>query len=316
MTEMPAYAEFMESRKHPSLRAFTDRKEAYNAGMWFKALAGDHDAKKFIVEKYGGSNPNTAGGFLVPIELEARIVALRDAAGVFRRNAMSLTTGSDNLSVPKRSTGLTAYPIGENTALTESQVVWDQISLGLKKWATLTRLSTELVEDSVVGLGDAMTAEIGYCFARLEDSLGFSVSTNGTSTLAACVALPLPCPALPVRSRRRRATTQTPNTTLLTTATSSQNFQTTHCRMPNGIAARPLWRLDGTAISDSRSNLRSATLGKQLKFLNLGSNCPNVVSRLQVAKLFFDETNAAAERRLRVKFLADFAPFFRWPPLC
>src|SRR5229473_315589 len=120
--------------------------QAYTAGMLFKATIFDHaesiewcKAHGVPIQKAQGEGIDSAGGFLVPEELMANIIVLREQFGVFRRECRVVPMGSDTLNWPRRTGGLTAFFTGENTAVTESQAAWDNVNLSAKKLAALTR---------------------------------------------------------------------------------------------------------------------------------------------------------------------------------
>jgi HK97 family phage major capsid protein len=161
--------------------------QAYTAGMWFKATLMDNaEAKDWCksrgisISKAQGEGIDSAGGFLVPEELMANIIVLRENFGVFRQECQVVPMGSDTLNWPRRLTGLTATFTGENTALTESQVSWDNINLTAKKLGVLARMSTEIEQDAVIAIADWLVGEIAYAFAAKEDDCGFN--GDGTST--------------------------------------------------------------------------------------------------------------------------------------
>ncbi|MCS3690940.1 phage major capsid protein [Bradyrhizobium elkanii] len=161
--------------------------QAYTAGMWFKATLMDNaEAKEWCksrgvpIMKAQGEGVDSAGGFLVPEELMANIIVLREQFGVFRQQCQVVPMGSDTLNWPRRSGGLTAYFSGENTAVTESQAAWDNVNLTAKKAAVLTRMSTEIEQDAVVAIADWLVGEMAYAFASKEDDCGFN--GDGTST--------------------------------------------------------------------------------------------------------------------------------------
>ena len=161
--------------------------QAYSAGMWFKAaifndaLAIDWCKSRGVpVVKAQGEGTDSAGGFLVPEELLAQIIVLREQFGVFRKECHVVPMGRDTLNWPRRTGGLTASFTGENTAITESSATWDNINLTAKKLGALTRLSSEIDEDAVVSVADWLVGEIAYAFAAKEDDCGFN--GDGTST--------------------------------------------------------------------------------------------------------------------------------------
>jgi HK97 family phage major capsid protein len=161
--------------------------QAYTAGMWFKAtIFGDASAidwcksRGIPITKAQGEGVDSAGGFLVPEELLANIIVLREQFGVFRQECRVIPMGSDTLNWPRRTGGLTAYFTGENAAITESQAAWDNVNLTAKKLGALTRMSNEIAEDAVVSIADWLVEEIAYAFASKEDDCGFN--GDGTST--------------------------------------------------------------------------------------------------------------------------------------
>jgi HK97 family phage major capsid protein len=162
---------------------------AYTSGMWIRgALLGDARARKWCesndieIRTAQAEGTEYLGGYLVPEEFMQTIIDLRETYGVFRREAFVLPMGSDTSVVPRRATGLTAYAIGENTEITESNATWDQVRVTAKKWAVLTKMSNELAADAVISLADWLAGEIAYQFAYKEDQCGFI--GDGTSTYA------------------------------------------------------------------------------------------------------------------------------------
>lgn len=161
--------------------------QAYTAGMWIKAtLFNSEEAKDWCksrgigITKAQGEGVDSAGGFLVPEELMANIIVLREQFGVFRQECQVVPMGSDTLNWPRRTGGLTASFTGENSAITESQAAWDNINLTAKKLGVLTRMSTEIEQDAVVAIADWLVGEMAYAFAAKEDDCGFN--GDGTST--------------------------------------------------------------------------------------------------------------------------------------
>lgn len=161
--------------------------QAYTAGMWIKAtLFNNAEAQDWCksrgvpISKAQGEGVDSAGGFLVPEELMANVIVLRETYGVFRQQCQVVPMGSDTLNWPRRTGGLTASFTGENTAVTESSAAWDNINLTAKKLGVLTRMSTEIEQDAVVAIADWLVGEMAYAFASKEDDCGFN--GDGTSS--------------------------------------------------------------------------------------------------------------------------------------
>jgi len=176
--------------RHSGLKAYKGDgadERAFRVGQWIKASFYDSEAARnwcrengVLITRAASEGVNSAGGFLVPEEMQASIIDLREQFGVFRREAQIVPMGSDTLNWPRRTGGVTAYFIGENTAPTESQASWDNVNLVAKKLAALTRMSTELSDDAIVNVADWLTNEIAYAFSSKEDDCGFN--GDGTST--------------------------------------------------------------------------------------------------------------------------------------
>ncbi len=160
---------------------------AYQAGMWFLAINGNAKAKRFCRD-HGigiqflaeGETDNTKGGFLVPDVLANTIIDLRETYGVFRQQCRVWPMSSETLTVPRRTAGLTAYFVAENTQVTDSTKGWDAVNLTARKLASLSLYASELAEDAVINIADDLAFEIGYAFALKEDQCGFI--GDGTST--------------------------------------------------------------------------------------------------------------------------------------
>ena len=193
--------------RHATLKAYTGphaEKQAYLAGMFFLGALGssipglrdervmqwnrDHGIDLSFRNALGGEN-NLLGGVLVPDEVEQRVIDLREARGVARREAMVTPMVSDTKAVPRRTGGLTAYFVGQNpsSGITESDKNWDNIELVCKTLATLTRYSLQLSDDAIISIGDDLTSEISYAFADKEDECLFN--GTGTSTYGNIVGL-------------------------------------------------------------------------------------------------------------------------------
>lgn len=192
---IPAQCRF----KHSELKAFSGPKadeRAFIAGMFFLATLCKNDwAAKWCKEQGINTRPQNAlqetgnelGGYLVPDEMETAIIELRQRYGVFRREAKPVPMKGDTKSVPRRTQGVTAYFVGENSLGVQSDKAWDQVKLIAKKLMAITLYSTELAEDAVINIGDDLTDEISYAFSLKEDQCGFL--GDGTSTYGGIVGV-------------------------------------------------------------------------------------------------------------------------------
>lgn len=169
------------------LQAFKERKDAYDSGQFLLAvLKGDDAAKEYCrangidikATQTGGTD--SAGGYTVPDPLSNAILDVRAEVGVSRQWARVLPMPSDTLKVPKRSSGPAVQYPSEGASITETNKSWAQVSLAVVKRALLTKISTELTQDSAIGVVDDMANEFGYQFAEQEDNE--LINGDGTST--------------------------------------------------------------------------------------------------------------------------------------
>lgn len=123
---------------------------------------------------------NTSGGFLVPSPLENDLIDLREKFGVARQLCRNRSMTADTLSIPRRTSGLTAYWVQDEDAITESTKGWDRVNLVAKKIGVLAKISSELNEDAIIDVGDDLAREIAYAFAGMEDDCLFN--GDGSST--------------------------------------------------------------------------------------------------------------------------------------
>jgi HK97 family phage major capsid protein len=176
---------------HTQLRAFNDGPEAvesaYRCGRWLRAHAfknaddirwcKDHGVEARALNE--GSN--SAGGALVPEEFAARVIRLVENYGTFAAsNVEKITMSRDTMIIPKRITGTSAYFVGEGTAVSESEPTYANVQLIAKKLACGTRLSSEIVEDALVSIADAVAVEFATSLALKQDLCGWL--GDGTST--------------------------------------------------------------------------------------------------------------------------------------
>lgn len=185
-------------KRYTRLKNLGSDAEAYNFGMvWLAGLGADMPkyvnldlAKKaldhaqtrgWIIGKAAlNEGTNTVGGYLVNDQFSNRMVDLREMYGVGRGLMTVESMSSDALIFNRRTAGLTVYPLGESTSITESGLTWDRVQLVAKKWGTLTKMTSELNEDSIINLGDRLAGEIAYAFASNEDDCIFNGDGSAT----------------------------------------------------------------------------------------------------------------------------------------
>lgn len=188
MNKLPASV-----RRWTNLKCFRDDDnyradvKAYRFGQFLRgAVLGSDKAKQWCyqngVEIRGAmmEDNNTKGGFLVPGEFEPDLIRLVEERGVFRRESRVVPMSQDTKSFPRRTGGTTAYFIGEGTAITESDMSIDLVTLVAKKIGVIVPMSNELGDDALLSVADMLAQDIAYAFADKEDECGFN--GDGTST--------------------------------------------------------------------------------------------------------------------------------------
>ena len=162
----------LKSFKGPNAEA-----DAYASGQFIAAVCGNEGSKRWCKD-HGilnamGENDDLKGGSLVPVQFENSVISLLEEYGVFARYARNYPMTSDSATLPRRAGGLTAYAVGENAEITASDVTVGQVNLTARKFATLTKVSSELSEDAAIALADMLASEIAYAHAVKQDACGF-----------------------------------------------------------------------------------------------------------------------------------------------
>ena len=157
------------------------------AGHWFlAAMYGRQksqdwcDRKGVIITRAASEGIGSAGGFLVPSEVEHAILDLRDSFGAFRRRACVWPMGSDSSRFPRRTGTASAFFIGEGATASSTSVNMDSVELVAKKLGALVTLSSELDADAMVDMVDYIATELAWALAAKEDDCAFN--GDGTST--------------------------------------------------------------------------------------------------------------------------------------
>ena len=179
-----------------TLRSFTGQnaeRDAYSCGKWIMAtMMNNADARQWCREhgietRVQTEGVNSAGGFVVPDVMERAIIDLREMYGNARQNCRTMPMSSDHTIVPRRTGGVTAYFVGETSEITASDKSWNQVELTAKKLAALTRMSSDLNEDTIINMADDLASEMAYSFAAKEDAC--CLDGDGTSTYGGMVGI-------------------------------------------------------------------------------------------------------------------------------
>ena len=160
-------------------------RKAYAVGQWALGyLYGSDAAKRWCAEngvveqRTQVEGTATLGGNLIPTILSDQTIQLIDQYGQFKANARNVPMPSPYFEIPKRTSGLRMYPMGEGQSTTATDKLWEKVSLTAKKWAVENRLSNEVLADAVIDLASDITEEMAIAFAQGIDDCGF----NGTGS--------------------------------------------------------------------------------------------------------------------------------------
>jgi HK97 family phage major capsid protein len=151
--------------------------EAFRVGKFFQAHFGSESAKQWCrdhgVQNTLQTNDPTGAGVLVPPEFVAGVIRLVFEYGVIPRYAFVRNMTSDTLTTSRRLTGMRAYPVGESKEFTQSQATYGPLNLVARKWGTLTKVSSELSEDSTISMAEEIATEAALAHALAADEAGF-----------------------------------------------------------------------------------------------------------------------------------------------
>lgn len=185
------------ARRTTTLKAFDNttegEREAYASGQFLLATIAKRPKSIQWCKDHGyltnamSEGDSLKGGNLVPPEYESAIIKRMEEYGVVPRYIRQTSMAGETKSVARRISGLTVYFPGEGVALTDSDMVHNQVNLTAKKATTLTKISSELSEDAVVSMADELAEEIAYAHAVKIDQIAFL--GDGTTTYGSMVGL-------------------------------------------------------------------------------------------------------------------------------
>jgi HK97 family phage major capsid protein len=134
----------------------------------------------FTEEEYRVLNKTTttAGGFLVPQDLESQVVAAARSVSAIAQVSLELQTESgDTLLLPTRSADAVAVWTGESVGYTLADMTFGQTSLSAFKSATLVKATEELAQDAGVPFDEYLAMELGGRLGDLQD-VAFSTGSG------------------------------------------------------------------------------------------------------------------------------------------
>jgi HK97 family phage major capsid protein len=172
---------------------FDDADTAERFAAWARLkFAGplDYSQKKAdaeILKKSQVEYSNILGGNLVPVEFIPNIIRIREMYGVASQIMDAFPMSRDTVQIPREYSDVTVYGPGEANSITASDMNWDLVQLSAFKLATLSVMSSELMNDAAVNVADRIANSIAYAHAKQEDECLFN--GDGTSTYFSVIGL-------------------------------------------------------------------------------------------------------------------------------
>jgi HK97 family phage major capsid protein len=265
--ELPRIRVPATAKRSTALKSFKGpnaAEDAYLSGQFILAtIAGSDKAKQWCrdngIKMAHSGEDNSKGGYLVPDVLENTLIDLKESFGTFRQYSMQWPMSGPVSEVPRRISGFTTYFVGENDTITDSDMTFGQIKLNAKKLAVLTKLSSELNEDSIISLADVVSREMAYALAVKEDSCGWL--GDGTSTYGGIVGVKNALAAGSIMTAT--GITTFANVTL-------GNFETVVGMLPEFPGINPAWYMSKTAFYATAGRLQNAAGGNNTADLGSG----------------------------------------------
>lgn len=261
-----------------NLKAFTGpgaEERAYISGQWLAAtIFGNPKSQKWCRDRgidisesrAMGESTNILGGYLVPEEFSNTVISLRESFGVFRRNVNVIPMGSDSITIGRDTTDLTVRTPAEAATITASDGGWDRITLTAKKWAILTRFSSELDQDAIISIADTLATKMAYAFALKEDQAGFI--GDGTLTyhniIGATIAID--------DGTHTASVVDSAGGSLAYADLILTEFETVIGRLPEFASIRPKWYISKVGFYASMARLMDAAGGNTIDILSGGTN--------------------------------------------
>lgn len=245
--------------------AFDTIEDAYRAGQFILAVAGNRKAKAWCKEHQPIKNAhttgdNTSGGFLVPEPLEAAIIAYRQQFGVFGQFAQQWVMTDSVQNVPKLTGEMTSYYVGENMTITPSDMSFGLVRLEAKKLAGVGVISSELNEDAVVSVADAYALSCAQKFSFDEDNAGFN--GDGTSAFGGIAG---------ANSVLAAGSTVTATGQTTVGALTMASFEAADGALPEIAGMAPAWYMHKRVYTNSAKRLMNAVGGNDNMTLAAGA---------------------------------------------
>lgn len=259
-----AAAVHAKNRKAP--KGWDSYEEAHIAGAWLSASVlnsaiGHRECKALGVQAALSEGSNVDGGYLVPVELSRTIIRQVEEYGVFAANARKVAMASDRFQFVARTSGVTAYFVGETpSSLTESSPQVNLRELAAKRLSVLTKFSRDVGEDAFADIASWAAQEAALAIATKQDACGFV--GDGTSTYGGIVGIKA---SLADGSEYEAASGNTAFSTL-----DLADFEGMVAKLPRFAGISPRWYISRQGYYASMSRLQMAAGGNTIQDFGSG----------------------------------------------
>ena len=123
---------------------------------------------KDLVDTINVTN-DTEGGYTVPLEFRNTLIRMIEVFGTIRQFATILPMQREEMAMPKLTSGLQVYWIGEGQTIPKKAPVFGEVKLTVKKMACLVPLTGEILEDSTIEMANLVAVLFAEAIAKEED---------------------------------------------------------------------------------------------------------------------------------------------------
>lgn len=155
---------------------FTDPAEAKNFLVFCKGVFTRDPSVKDMTE-----GTDSEGGFLVPEEWRPNLIQMLEVYGVARRECTVLPMSREELVMPKLTSGVQTYWIGEGKTIPNTQPAFGELRLVAKKLAALVPMTSELLADTAIEIANLLLTLFAQAIAKEEDRVVFTGDVSGAS---------------------------------------------------------------------------------------------------------------------------------------
>lgn len=122
---------------------------------------------------------DTEGGYVVPEEWRNNLIMMLESYGVGRREVTNIPIAREELVIPKLTSGVQTYWVGEGRTIPQTQPSFGEIRMIVKKMAAMVPITSELLSDSVIAIANLLSTLFAQAIAREEDRVIFTGDVAG-----------------------------------------------------------------------------------------------------------------------------------------